>query len=367
MPHPQKLLGMAIPSIKVQLKDQSQWKTLPPYQQLGFGKYFSDHWFSAQFTETKGWASAKVEPYQNMSLDPAAAVFHYGQALFEGMKAFRRADGSIWLFRPEFNSHRFNDGASRLCMQSVPEELFLKGIKSVVEADARWVPKESGCALYIRPTLVGTEAFLGVRPSHEQLFFVILSPVGSYYSEGSAPVKIWVEHNAIRAATGGLGAIKAGANYAASLQAALHAKKQGYAQVLWLNVDHQGIEEVGTMNVFFVFKNEIVTPALNGSILPGGVRDSVLHLLRHWNKPVMERRITISEVHERHLKGELVEAFGTGTAATISRIGELQWKTERMILGEQHQLSQEILDTLTGIQMGTLPDQFGWMRSLQSL
>jgi len=367
MPHPQKLSGMESPAIKIQLQNQSQNKTIPPAQTLGFGNYFSDHWFSSHFSEAQGWTQAKVEPYQNFSLDPAAAVFHYGQALFEGMKAFRRADGSIWLFRPEFNSQRFNDGAERLCLHQVPKELFLKAIKALVEADSRWVPTEPGCALYIRPTLIGTEAFLGVRPSHEQIFFVILSPVGSYYSEGAAPVKIWVEHNALRAAAGGLGAVKAGANYAASLQAALQAKKQGYAQVLWLNADHQGIEEVGTMNVFFVFNNEIITPALNGSILPGGVRDSVLKLLRHWNKPVVERRITIQEVHERFNKGELVEAFGTGTAATISRIGELQWQDKRMTLSGQHQLSQEILTTLTGIQMGTLPDQFGWMRSLQSL
>ena len=355
---------MESPKIQIELKNQSQWKPLPPAEKLGFGNFFSDHWFSSHYSDSKGWTDAKVEPYQNMSLDPAAAVFHYGQALFEGMKAFRRADESIWLFRPDFNSRRFHDGAERLCLQTVPHDLFLKGIKAVVEADSRWVPKESGCALYIRPTLIGSEAFLGVRPSHEQIFFVILSPVGSYYSEGTAPVKIWVEHSALRAAAGGLGAVKAGANYAASLQAALHAKKQGYAQVLWLNSDHQGIEEVGTMNVFFVFKNEIITPALNGSILPGGVRDSALHLLRHWKKPVVERRITISEVYERSTKGELLEAFGTGTAATISRIGELQWQDKKIALKGDHQLSQELLTALTGIQMGTLPDQFGWMQSL---
>ncbi len=358
---------METPVIQVQLKDPKQWKTLPPAEKLGFGNFFSDHWFTSHFSETKGWTDAKVEPYQNLSLDPAAAVFHYGQALFEGMKAFRRADGSIWLFRPDFNARRFNDGAERLCLHTVPTELFLKGIGAVVRADSRWVPKEPGCALYIRPTLIGSEGFLGVRPSREQQFFVILSPVGSYYSEGAAPVKIWVEYSALRAAAGGLGAVKAGANYAASLQAALHAKKKGYAQVLWLNVDRQGIEEVGTMNVFFVFKNEIVTPALNGSILPGGVRDSTIQLLKHWNKPVVERRITISEIYERHGKQELVEAFGTGTAATISHIGELQWQDKTMKLGGQHELSQQLLENLNGIQMGTKPDTFGWMRSLDSL
>jgi branched-chain amino acid aminotransferase len=356
------------PSIQISKQSASQLKPIPASEKLGFGNYFTDHLFTAKYNSEKGWSDAKIAPYGNISLDPAASVFHYGQALFEGMKVFRRKDGSIWCFRPEFNHQRFCDGATRLCLQPPPADLFHQGIRELVTVDSRWVPKEEDCSLYIRPTLIGTEAFLGVRPSKEQLFFVILSPVGAYYAEGSAPVKIWVESKALRAAPGGLGAVKAGANYAASLQAALDAKQKGYSQVLWLDVEKEGIEEVGTMNVFFVFKNEIVTPALNGSILPGGVRDSVLQLLKSWNKPVVERRITIQEIAERQQKQELLEAFGTGTAATISRIGEFQWDQKTLRLDpKSNQLSSEILATLTGIQRGSLPDPFEWMRPLERL
>lgn len=356
-----------MPDIKRSLSTSP--KVMPPTKDLRFGQYFSDHWFWSKYKEGQGWYDSRVEPYGPMTIDPAASVFHYGQALFEGMKAFRRPDESVWFFRPDFNHQRMRDGADRLCLESPPLELFLQGVKEVVKADERWVPKDEGCSLYIRPTLIGTEGFLGVRPSRECMFYVILSPVSGYYSGGAETVKIWVEDKALRAAPGGLGATKAGANYAASLQAGVEAKKRGYAQVLWLDVQREGIEEVGTMNVFFAFKNEVVTPALNGSILPGGVRDSVIQLLRDDGVDVSERRITIAEVAERHARGELLEAFGTGTAAVISPIGELNHRGHAMTIcaNECGPVARRLQNQIRGIQMGTQPDKHGWMRPLERL
>lgn len=343
-------------------------KVLPPSDQLGFGQHFSDHMFLAKYTEGKGWSEAAVLPYGPLSLDPGASVFHYGQALFEGMKAFRQADGKVVFFRPEFNYHRLAEGAARLCLEAPPMELFMEGLHQVVAADERWIPKEPNTSLYIRPTLIGTEPFLGVRPSRETMFFILLSPVGAYYSEGTKPVKIWTEEKYLRAAPGGLGAVKAGANYASSLKAALEAKKKGYAQVLWLDVEHQGIEEVGTMNVFFVFDNEIVTPALNGSILSGGTRDAILQLLRSKGLPVVERRITITEVVERLAKGELKEAFGTGTAAVISPVGTLHYQGKDWVINnnENGPLSTQLYNEITSIQRGAQADTLNWLVPLKN-
>lgn len=344
-------------------------KELINEDQLGFGQYFTDHWFISKFSEQKGWYESRIEPYGKFEIDPAASVLHYAQALFEGMKAFRQQDGKVAIFRPEFNFHRMQEGAARLCLQSPPQKLFRKGLKELLLLDERWVPKNPNCSLYIRPTLVGTEAFLGVRPSREILFFIILSPVGSYYSGGSSPVKIWIEQETIRAAPGGLGATKAGANYAASLKAAHDAKARGFSQVLWLDTQRDGVEEVGTMNVFFVLKNEVVTPALNGSILAGGVRDSVLQLLRMQGKKVSERRITMAELSQQYQAGNLIEAFGTGTAAVITPIGEMHSNHEKMIINDNQTgpLSQQLLAQITGIQRGTEKDPLGWMRSISEL
>ncbi len=345
-------------------------KALPPSNDLGFGKHFSDHWFYSKYSSDKGWFESRIVPYGPMLIDPAASVLHYGQALFEGMKAFKQPDGSLSVFRPHFNWQRMTEGAMRLCLEAPPEELFMQGLKELISLESRWAPSEEHCALYIRPTLIGTEGFLGVRPSREILFYILLSPVGSYYaSGGSKPVKIWVEDKAIRAAPGGLGATKAGANYAASLKSALEAKKKGYDQVLWLDSKYEGIEEVGTMNVFFVFKNEIVTPELNGSILSGGVRDSVIELLKHQGRNINVRRITMAELLERQAKGDLVEAFGTGTAAVITGIGEFQYKGKSIALNknENGPLSQELLKTISGIQRGLIADPFGWMKPIQDL
>ncbi len=352
--------------LKISTTANSSPKTLPPLDKLGFGQYFSDHMFLAKYVEGKGWNDAAVIPYGPLLVDPGASVFHYGQALFEGMKAFRQEDGKVVLFRPEFNYRRFVEGAERLCLEPPPMDVFMEGLRAVVKQDERWVPHAPNTSLYIRPTLIGTEPFLGVRPSRETVFFILLSPVGAYYSEGSKPIKIWTEEKYLRAAPGGLGAVKAGANYAGSLKAAVEAKKKGYAQVMWLDVERQGIEEVGTMNVFFVFNNEVVTPALNGSILGGGTRDAIIQILKEKNKSVVERRITITEVLDRLKKGELLEAFGTGTAAVVSPIGELyyQGKEWKIDSGGPESLSTMLFNEVTGIQRGQIPDTHNWITPL---
>lgn len=341
-------------------------KTKPPTHSLGFGQYFTDHLFQVRYSEADGWHQPEIVPYQNLSLDPGASVLHYGQSLFEGMKAFRLQGGGVGLFRPQYNCERLQAGADRLCMQAPSTELMMAGIKKLVEVDQDWIPHDRGCSLYIRPTLIGTEAFLGVRPSKNFLFYVILSPVSSYYKEGLNPVSIWVEEQDVRAAPGGLGATKAGANYAASLRAALAAKKQGCAQVLWLDVEHKSIEEVGTMNVFFVIGNEIITPALNGSILAGGIRDTTLQLLRSWGLSVSERKIGISEVISALKDNSLKEAFGTGTAAVISPIGELIYKGQKWSVNKQKMgpLAERLYNEVTGIQHGELPDPKGWVQKI---
>lgn len=351
--------------MKIQRELAERTKPRPDEKTLGFGRIFTDHMLVARYEEGKGWHDAKILPYGPLQLDPAAAVLHYGQELFEGMKAYRGKDGKIRLFRPEENCRRMAEGAARLCIPAVPPEEMLEMIVELLEVEKDWVPHSEGTALYIRPTLVATEPFLGVRPSRSYLFFVILSPVGAYYAEGFDPVKIWVEPKFSRAARGGLGAVKAGANYAASLLASEQAKAKGYAQVLWLDAsEHRWLEEVGTMNLFLRIGDEVVTPPLGGSILPGITRDSVIRLLRHWDVSVVERPIAIDEVREAHARGTLKEVFGTGTAAVISPVKELCYKDEALQVGngEMGELSRRLYDTITGIQYGEIPDPFGWTR-----
>lgn len=310
-------------------------KPLPDESTLGFGRIFTDHMLVVDYTKGRGWHDARIVPYGPLTLDPAAAVLHYGQELFEGMKAFRGDDGKVRLFRPDANCRRMTEGAARICMESLDPELMETYIRQLLEVEERWVPHNPGTALYIRPTIIATEAFLGVRPSNTYTFFTILSPVGAYFSGGMAPVKIWVEPKYIRAAPGGLGAIKAGANYAASLLAAEEAKKAGYAQVLWLDAaEHRWFEEVGTMNLFVVIGDTVITPSLGGSILPGITRDSVLTLLRDWGMKVEERPVSIDEVAQASSRGELREVFGTGTAAVISPVNELAFKGESFKVGD---------------------------------
>lgn len=350
-------------SSKFPVERTSAPKVKPPSDSLGFGKYFTDHMFTAWFSKEKGWHDAKVSPYQPLPLDPGASVLHYGQALFEGMKAFIHENGDCAMFRPEFNWKRMCDGAERLCMEPPPKDLFVEGIAELIRTDRDWIPRAKGRSLYIRPTLIGTEAFLGVRPSQEYLFFTILSPVGSYYGNDNKCVKIWVEEDLIRAAPGGLGATKAAANYAASLKAGYSARKNAYSQVLWLDVTKEYVEEVGTMNVFFVFENEIVTPSLDGTILGGGTRDSIITLLKDMGKPIVERKLKISEVREAAQKGTLKEVFGTGTAAVISPVGELAAKNWKITINNEEvgPIATKLYDELTGIQQGVKPDTHGWL------
>ena len=352
----------------ISIQRASQLKAKPDFHQLGFGQFFTDHLFQVEYSADLGWHRPQIIPYQNFQIDPGAAVLHYGQALFEGMKAFRQKSGDIVLFRPEYNCHRLQQGAARLCMQAPPKDLMLEGIRKLVEVEKDWVPSQKGCSLYIRPTLIGTEAFLGVRPSEKYLFYVILSPVSSYYKEGLNPISIFVEEYFVRAAPGGLGSTKAGANYASSLLAALEAKKKGYAQVLWLDVNHQHIEEVGTMNVFFQIGNEIITPSLDGTILAGGVRDCVIEILKDWGFSVSQRKLKVDEVFSALKSGELREAFGTGTAAVISPIGKLHYKGQDWTLNDQKigPLAQRLYDEITALQTGEAPDSRGWLSKVLS-
>lgn len=335
---------------------------------LGFGRLFTDHMFIMDYTEGKGWHDARIVPYQNLSLDPSAMVLHYGQAIFEGMKAYHTEDGRILLFRPEKNMERANISNDRLCIPRIDEDFCVEAIKELVKVDADWIPKSPGTSLYIRPFIIATDAHLGVHPAHNYMFIVILSPVGAYYPEGLNPVKIYVEDEYVRAVRGGIGFSKTPGNYAASIKAQDVAEKKGYTQVLWLDgVERKYVEEVGTMNVFFRIGDEVVTPALQGSILAGITRDSVIQVLKHWGVKVTERRISIQELYDAYDNGTLVEAFGSGTAAVISPIGELIWEDRAITLsgGQIGELSQKLYDTITGIQSGKLDDPFGWTKEVK--
>lgn len=337
-------------------------KQKPAESEIEFGKQYTDHMFIMDYTEGQGWHSPRIVPYAPLTLDPAAKAFHYGQTVFEGLKAYRNGE-QIFLFRPERNFKRLNESNERICIPKIDEDIALEALKQLIILDQDWIPKAEGTSLYIRPFVIATEPSLGLAPSETYHFLIILSPVSSYYEEGINPVKIAVEEEYIRAAPGGTGEAKTGGNYASSLIGQEEAEKIGYTQVLWLDgKEKKYIEEVGSMNVFFKIDGEVITPALNGSILHGITRDSILHLLRHWDVPVIERKISIDELYEAHQNGKLEEAFGTGTAAVISPIGEFFWKNEKLEVnnGEIGSLTKKLYDTLTGIQYGTEPDPFGW-------
>ena len=294
-------------------------KPRPDESKLGFGKYYTDHMFIMDYDEAQGWHDARIVPYAPIVLDPAAMCIHYAQEAFEGMKAYRHADGSISLFRPTENCHRLNNSDERLCIPYINEDDMLQAIRELVRVDADWVPRQPETSLYIRPFVFATEPHVGVHPSATYQFIVILSPVGAYYAEGLAPVKIYVEDKYTRASKGGTGATKAAANYAQSLKAQLDAQAKGYSQVLWLDsVEQKYAEEVGAMNIFFKINGEVITPELTGSVLPGITRKSTVELLKHWGVPVSERRLSIDEISDAAHKGQLEEVFGTGTAAVIS-------------------------------------------------
>jgi branched-chain amino acid aminotransferase len=353
---------------KIEMNLTSKKKQKPQFDRLEFGRNFTDHMFIMDYTEGKGWHDPRIVPYQPITLDPAAMVFHYGQTVFEGLKAYLTKDEEILLFRPDQNMKRLNRSNARLCIPQIDEELALYALKQLITIDRDWIPTIEGTSLYIRPFIIATEAYLGVASSKRYQFIIILSPVGAYYKEGMNPVKIAVESNYVRAVQGGTGNAKTAGNYAASLKAQEEASKAGYSQVLWLDgKENTYIEEVGSMNIFFKINGEVITPALNGSILEGVTRNSVIQLLRHWNIPVVERKISIHEVQQAYHDGLLEEAFGTGTAAVISPIGEFFWQNERLIInnGETGPLSKKLYDTLTGIQNGTIPDPFGWVVKIQ--
>ncbi|QNU65483.1 branched-chain amino acid aminotransferase [Ruminiclostridium herbifermentans] len=342
-------------------------KQKPDQNNLGFGINFTDHMFIMDYDEGQGWHDARIVPYAPIPVDPSAMALHYGQAIFEGLKAYKSAKGEILLFRPEKNMQRVNNSNRLLCIPEINVDDCVQAIKEIVRVDAGWIPSAPGTSLYIRPFIFASEPALGVRPSHSYKFIIILSPVGAYYPEGINPVKIYVESKYVRAVRGGLGEAKTVANYAASLKAQVEAKKEGYTQVLWLDgVEKKYVEEVGTMNVFFKIDGEVITPELTGTILPGITRMSTIELLKQAGIPVSERRISIQEIYDAHAAGKLEEAFGTGTAAVISPIGEFSWngKVIKVNDGKIGEVSQKIYDTITGIQSGELEDTFGWTQKV---
>jgi len=348
----------------IQLELTKNPKNKPGSENLGFGKIFSDHMFILDYSAENGWHNARIVPYGPMEFQPSLMTFHYGQSIFEGLKAYKTADGHVALFRPEENMKRLNASCERLCIPKVDEAFCLKAIHQLVELDKDWIPTAKDTSLYVRPFIIATDQFLGVSPSETYQFIVITGPVGAYYKEGLNPVSIWVETKYVRAVAGGVGQAKTSGNYAASLKAQKEAKEKGYAQVLWLDGVHRKyVEEVGTMNVFFVIDHEIVTPALNGSILPGITRNSSIDLIRSWGYQVTEKQISIDEVFEAASNGSLTESFGTGTAAVISPIGELNWdgKSININNGKIGNISQRLYDEMTGIQYGTVTDPFQWV------
>lgn len=334
---------------------------------LAFGTIFTDHMFNMDYHPDKGWHNPRIEPYTPIEMDPATMVLHYGQAVFEGLKAYRTASGAIQLFRPRDNYKRLNRSSHLLCIPEIDEAFGVEALKELIRVEKDWVPSAPGTSLYIRPTIVATDPFLGVRASHTYRFFVILSPVGAYYSAGFNPVKIWVTRNHVRAVRGGIGEAKTPGNYAASLFAAEVAHQKGYTQVLWLDgVEQKYIEEVGAMNIFFVIDGEVITPALNGSILPGITRDSVLALSRSWGLKATERKISIDEVMDAHAAGKLQEIFGSGTAAVISPVGELKYGEKVISIGDGMvgPISNRLYKAITDIQYGKAPDPMGWIEGI---
>jgi len=329
---------------------------------LGFGRVFTDHMFRMEFRDGD-WRNPRIEPASAIALHPAAIVLHYAQEVFEGMKAYRGANDGIFLFRPDRNIARMNRSCRRLMMPEIPPDLHLDAIKQLVLLERDWIPRTEGCALYIRPTMIATDPFLGVRPSKEHLFYIIVGPVAAYYPEGFNPVSIYATDQYVRAVRGGVGDAKTGGNYAASLAAQAEAIAKGYTQVLWLDaLEHKQIEEVGTMNIMFKIDGEVITSPLTGSILPGVTRESVLQLLRDWGQKVTERTITIDEVIAAANAGTLEEVFGTGTAAIISPVKEIAYTDHKIRVGDGDTgpLAQKLYDTLLAIQYGKGEDPHHW-------
>ena len=334
-----------------------------PTGALGFGKYYTDYMFVMDWDAGQEWHDARVVPYGPLEFDPASMVLHYAQETFEGMKAYRTKDGKVQLFRPEMNAKRFANSNKRLSMPTLPVDMFVDAVKTIVKYSEDWIPTGEGESLYIRPFMFATEAAIGVHAASHYKFMIICSPVGAYYAEGVNPVKIYVEDEYVRATKGGTGFTKCGGNYAGSLAAQVKAEELGYSQVLWLDGVHRKyIEEVGSMNVMFEIDNKIVTAPCEGTVLPGVTRDSILHILKDWGYEIEERHLSVDELMEAGHNGKLQEAWGTGTAAVISPIGELYYKGDKVTVSDfkTGELTQKLYDTLTGIQWGTIADPYGW-------
>ena len=343
------------PSPKVRPTDESK---------LGFGKIFTDHMFLMDYGPNGTWHDPRIVPYGSFSLDPACVVFHYAQELFEGMKAYRTADNTIQLFRPDCNAKRMQDSCDRMCCPPIPEEDYIQAVKALVEVDKDWVPHTDGASLYIRPFIFATDVGLGVHASKEYIFCIICAPSGAYYAEGINPVRIYVEDEYIRAAPGLTGFTKCGGNYAASIKAGELAEEKGFAQVLWLDgVEKKYVEEVGSMNILFKIDGKVYTAACTGTVLPGVTRRSCIELLREWGYEVIEGKLAIADVMQAGRDGKLEEVFGTGTAAVVSPVKELYWKGESVHIGggKIGPVTQKLYDTMTGIQWGRIPDDKGWI------
>lgn len=346
------------------LHQTQQPKTKPNWDSLVFGKHFTDHLFVMDWTKDQGWHQAEIRPYSPFSLDPAAMVFHYGQAIFEGLKAYRGTEGQILLFRAADNLHRLNSSAARMCMPAIPVAEVLAALKQLLALDRDWVPSLPGTSLYIRPTMIATEAALGLHAAQRYRLFIICCPVGPYYPEGFKPTKIYVEEQYVRAVQGGVGEAKTSGNYAASLKAFQKAQEQGYTQVLWLDAaQHRYVEEVGTSNIFFVMNGELVTPPLGGTILPGITRNTILQLAADWGIPHAERPISIETVRSAAQDGSLTEAFASGTAAVIAPVGEFysQGQTIRINQGQIGPLAQRFFQYIEQVQRGLVPDPHNWI------
>ncbi len=351
-----KLQVLPLETFKPHVEDESQ---------LSFGKQFTDRMFVMNYKTGQGWHNARIQPYQPFSLDPAAMVLHYAQEIFEGLKAFRRPDGQIALFRPMDNFRRFNFSARRMCMPEVDEAFMLQALKELVRLEVDWIPHSEGTSLYIRPALIASEPMLGVRPADEYLCYMILCPVGAYYKGGLAPVKIWISDHYVRAAHGGTGEVKTGGNYAASLYAAREAAEKGYDQVLWLDAkEKKYVEEVGSMNLCFIMDGKLVTSPLHGTILDGITRRSVLALARDMGLEIEERALSVDEIFAGAENGRITEAFGAGTAVVVSPVGQFTYQDRTVVLGDGKttgEVTQKLYDTLIGIQCGQLPDPHGWV------
>lgn len=337
-------------------------------QPLGFGQIFTDYMFVMNYDEGKGWHSARIEPYAPLSLEPSAMVFHYGQAIFEGMKAYKNEDGKTMLFRPRLNFERVNSSNERLVIPLVDPDFCVFALKQLLKLEEGWIPTAPDTSLYIRPFIIATDPFLGVRPAHSYQFMIILSPSGAYYPGGLEPVSIYVEDVYVRAVRGGTGYAKTPGNYAASLISQKNAYGSGFVQVLWLDgVERRFIEEVGSMNVFFVIDDKLVTPELNGSILPGITRRTVIELAKNLGMNVEERKISIDELATAARAGRVSEVFGSGTAAVISPVGRLRYEGQMMVFNDEKigPLSQLFYDRITGVQYGRLPDEYNWMETVE--